>query len=211
MNSPSQVPPAGASGAPMHGAQAPSDWVRRFSALVPTAATVLDVACGAGRHTRWYAARGCAVTAIDRDSAALSTLRGCGATLIEADIEADPWPVLADGAPLQFDAVVVTQYLWRPLLPTILASIKPGGLLLYETFAAGNEAIGKPSNPNFLLNPGELLHACQAQAMRIVAFEDGFVQMPKPAFIQRICALRLPAGPSAGSKPSVAYPLESQD
>lgn len=165
----------------------PSPWVQRWSALVPTGATVLDVACGSGRHVRWFAARGARVTALDRDAAALETLRDVAAETVAADIEAGPWPL----AGRRFDAVVVTNYLWRALLPTIAASVADGGVLVYETFARGNEAFGKPSNPDFLLAPGELLDA--ARGLRIVAYEDGFLDAP-PRCVQRIAALRETAG-----------------
>jgi SAM-dependent methyltransferase len=160
----------------------PSEWVRRWSHLVPAGATVLDVACGSGRHVRWFAERGCRVTALDRDAAALEPLRGM-AEVVVADIEAGPWPL----AGRRFDAVLVTNYLWRPQLPAIVASVAVGGVLLYETFAIGNERFGKPSNPAFLLAPGELLVA--AAGLRVVAYEDGFLGAPD-RLVQRICALR---------------------
>ncbi len=174
-----------------HGASAPSAWVRRWSHLVAPSATLLDVACGSGRHLRWFAARGCRVTGVDRDAAALQPL-GSVAEVIVADIENGPWPL----GERRFDAVVVTHYLWRPLLPVIVASVADGGVLLWETFSAGNETVGKPSNPQFLLRPGELLDA--AQGLRVVAFEDGFEADP-PRFVQRIAAVRehAPAAPPA--------------
>ncbi|WP_341890426.1 class I SAM-dependent methyltransferase [Variovorax sp. YR752] len=165
-----------------HGALAPSPWVQRWSALVPHGASVLDVACGSGRHLRWFAQRGCRVTGVDRDAAALEPLRDAGEVLV-ADIENGPWPL----AGRRFDAVVVTNYLWRPLLPTLVASVAPGGVLLYETFAAGNETVGKPSRPDFLLRPGELLGA--AVGLRIVAYEDGFLGGPD-RYVQRLAAVR---------------------
>ena len=167
-----------------HTTPAPSQWVQRWSALVPAGATVLDVACGSGRHTRWFAARGARVTALDRDAAALDALRYVAAEIVAADIEAGPWPL----AGRQFDAVVVTHYLWRALLPTLVASVDAGGVLIYETFARGNEAFGKPSNPDFLLAPGELLDAVRG-ALRVVAYEDGLLDAP-PCCVQRIAALR---------------------
>lgn len=183
-----------------HATLAPSPWVQRWSALVPSGARVLDVACGSGRHTRWFAARGAKVTAIDRDAAALAPLRSLpeGAVeVIEADIENAPWP-LADR---RFDAVIVTNYLWRPLLPTLVASIAEGGVLIYETFARGNASVGKPSNPAFLLEPGELLRA--AAGLRVVAYEDGFIAAEPQRFVQRIAAVR-----EAGSQAAPArYPL----
>ncbi|MDB5850144.1 MAG: SAM-dependent methyltransferase [Rhodoferax sp.] len=160
----------------------PSEWIQRWSDLVPSGGRVLDVACGAGRHLFWFAGRGHQVTGVDRSAAALAGLPADFETL-EADIENGPWPF--EGR--QFDAVVVTNYLWRPLLPRIVASVAPGGVLLYETFAQGQETIGKPSRPDFLLQPGELLRA--AAALRVVAFEDGFMEDPA-RFVQRIAAVR---------------------
>ena len=161
---------------------AASAWVRRWSHLVPTGARVLDVACGSGRHVRWFAERGAIVTGVDRDVAATQPLAGI-AEIVVADIEGGPWPFSAR----QFDAVVVTNYLWRPLLPALVQSVAPGGVLICETFAIGNETVGKPSNPNFLLRPGELLHA--VQDLRVLAFEDGF-EAAFPRFVQRIVAVR---------------------
>ncbi|MFL6663747.1 MAG: class I SAM-dependent methyltransferase [Rhizobacter sp.] len=167
---------------PGHDALAPSPWVQRWTVLVPAGAQVLDVACGHGRHVRWFAERGCHVTGVDRDAEALAPLAGIAQTLV-ADIEHGPWPLPGR----RFDAVVVTNYLWRPLLPIIVDSVAEGGVLLYETFALGNETVGKPSNPDFLLRPGELLQA--AMPLRTVAFEDGFLTSPD-RFVQRIAAVR---------------------
>ena len=175
-----------------HAGIAASPWVQRWSALVPSGASVLDVACGSGRHLRWFAQRGCSVTGVDRDAAALEPLRALG-EIIVADIENGPWPL----AGRRFDAVVVTNYLWRPLLPAIVECVAPGGVLLYETFATGNETVGKPSRPDFLLQPGELLRA--AAGLRIVAYEDGFLDAPA-RFVQRIAAVA-----AAGGQPR--YPL----
>lgn len=174
-----------------HGAQTASDWVQRWSHLVPVGATVLDLACGSGRHVRWFAQRGCRVTGVDRDAAAVATL-GALAEIVVADIESGPWPLAAR----RFDAVVVTNYLWRERLPTVLASVAPGGVLIYETFAAGNETVGKPSNPTFLLRPGELLHV--TAGLRVIAFEDGYEPAPE-RFVQRIVAVR--EGPSQTPAP----------
>lgn len=168
-----------------HGAEPASAWVQRWSHLVPPGASVLDVACGAGRHLRWFAARGARVTGVDRDAAALQGLAGIG-ELVVADIEGGPWPF----GGRRFDAVVVTNYLWRALLPTIVASVADDGVLIYETFAIGNEAYGKPSNPNFLLQPGELLQA--AAGLQVVAYEHGFARAPDRV-VQRIVARRAPA------------------
>lgn len=171
-------------GSGLHDAVSP--WVRRWSNLVPAGARVLDVACGGGRHVRWFAERGCAVTAVDRDAAAVEPLRAI-ARVVVADLEAGPWPLPGE----TFDAVVVTNYLWRPLLATIVASVADGGVLVYETFAVGQETVGRPSNPAFLLQPGELLRA--AAGLRVVAYEDGYIE-PPPRFVQRIAAVRERAG-----------------
>jgi SAM-dependent methyltransferase len=160
----------------------PSVWVQRWAHLLRPGGTVLDVACGNGRHVRWLAQRGHAVTGVDRDAAALETLQAFG-TFIVADIEAGPWPFVGQS----FDAVLVTHYLWRPLLPAIVAAVAKGGVLIYETFADGNATVGKPSRPDFLLQPGELLRA--AAGLRVVAYEDGFLDAP-PRFVQRVCAVR---------------------
>jgi len=133
---------------------------------------------------QWFAERGFSVTGIDRNPEALVSASQYGTT-VQADIENGPWPLLLDKQSQQFDVVVVTNYLWRARLPTILHSVAPGGLLLYETFARGNEDFGRPSNPDFLLHPGELLNLCQG--MLIIAYEYGFV--PQPArCVQRIAA-----------------------
>lgn len=173
---------------PLHGAAAPSSWITRWSHLVPAGGAVLDVACGAGRHMRWFAERGNEVTGVDRAPEAVAAAAAFGKVL-QADIEAGPWPF----AGRQFDAVIVTNYLWRARLPDIVAAVAPGGVLLYETFAAGNETVGKPSRPDFLLQPGELLAA--SAGLRVVAYEDGFLTDPD-RFVQRIAAIRAATGQS---------------
>jgi len=173
----------------------PSPWVQRWSHLLPASARVLDVACGSGRHLRWFAQRGCRVTGVDRDASALAPLQALG-EIVVADIEAAPWPLPGR----RFDAVVVTNYLWRALLPALVDSVDTGGTLICETFALGNETVGKPSNPDFLLRPGELLQA--AQGLRIVAYEDGFAGAPD-RFVQRLCAVREAAALQAPAR----YPL----
>ena len=145
---------------------------------------VLDVACGAGRHARWLARLGFEVDAVDRDVSGLADPPP-GVEPRAADLEGAPWPY--PGA--RFDAIVVTNYLHRPLLALLVDSLEPGGLLLYETFAAGNERFGKPSNPDFLLRPGELLDAVRGR-LRVLAFEDLTVAGPRPACLQRIAARR---------------------
>jgi SAM-dependent methyltransferase len=176
----------------MHDAAAASEWVRRWAHLVPAQGLVLDVACGSGRHLRHFHEQGHAVTGIDRNPEALTAAKALvpEAELINADIENGPWPC----AHRQFTGVVVTNYLWRPLLPRIVESIAPGGALIYETFAVGNEKFGKPSNPDFLLRPGELLEACKAlrKDARVVAYEDVTLNAP-PRCVQRIAALFEPS------------------
>jgi SAM-dependent methyltransferase len=148
---------------------------------------VLDLACGSGRHVRWLAARGFAVTGVDRDAAALEPLRAMAQVRVQvqvqvADLEGAPWPLPGQ----RFDAVVVTNYLWRPLWPDLLAALDAGGVLIYETFADGNQSVGKPSRADFLLRHGELLEL--ARGLRIVAYEDGFLEAPQ-RFVQRITAV----------------------
>lgn len=185
----------------MHGNEEPSAWVQRWSHLIPERGVVLDVACGHGRHARWFYEKKHPLALVDRAQTAIefiaSTLPARPAQTVEAvvaDIEEGPWPF--EGR--QFDAVVVTNYLWRPLLPTLLASLAPGGVLIYETFTQGNETVGKPSRPDFLLRPGELLHVCQG--LRVVAFEEGFEEHP-PRFVQRIAAVRESAATAGLSAP----------
>lgn len=190
-----------------HGGLAPSPWVQRWTRTLPAGARVLDLACGSGRHLRWLTAQGQRLTGVDRDAAALEALRAelPSSELIAADIESGPWPL----AGRAFDAVVVTNYLWRPLLPTVLASVAPGGLLVYETFALGNQTVGKPSNPDFLLRPGELLDAVrtfETGDWRVLGYEDGTLEAPL-RFVQRIAAVReAQAGASASATPP-RYPL----
>ncbi|MBY0469011.1 MAG: class I SAM-dependent methyltransferase [Burkholderiaceae bacterium] len=186
-----------------HTGLAASEWVRRWSHLVAAGSSVLDVACGSGRHTRWFHERGCAVTAIDRDAAALAGLQQIARTVrtVQADLEGQPWPL--PGA--TYSAVVVTNYLWRALLPDIARSVGASGVLIYETFAAGNASVGKPSNPDFLLRPGELLHFAAAHGLRVVAYEDGFCSQPD-RFIQRLVAVR-PSTSSADMERHLLQPV----
>lgn len=174
---------------PHHSAGLPSAWVKRWSHLVKPKGSVLDVACGHGRHAYYFAQKNHPVTLIDRAQAAMDSIaieaRFCEKVI--ADIENAPWPL----AGRLFDAVVVTNYLWRPLMNNLLVSLSPGGVLIYETFAAGNETLGKPSRSDFLLLPGELLQICKE--LRIVAFEDGFTNDMTGhscRFVQRIAAVR---------------------
>ena len=187
---------------PLHGEELPSEWVRRFAPLVPAGARVLDLACGAGRHTRFLADRGCRVVAIDREPRLGGDLLSRPAVDVRrADLEQDVWP-LGDE---RFDAIIVTNYLHRPLFPCILAALAHGGLLLYETFALGNAAFGKPSNPAFLLAPRELLDAFGPE-LRVVAFEDGYVASPRPAMVQRIAAVKPGADGTLGPAQVALHP-----
>jgi SAM-dependent methyltransferase len=166
--------------------------VVRFVPLIP-AGEVLDLACGAGRHARLLASLGHPVTAVDRDADALALAAGPGITALLVDLENESVP--QSGWPFdsnRFAGIVVTNYLHRPLFPCILDSLAPGGVLIYETFAAGNERFGKPSNPRFLLKPGELLDLACTGAVKphVLAFEDGYIDEPKPALVQRICVVK---------------------
>ena len=166
----------------MHGTESPSPWVQGWAHLIAAGGSALDVACGHGRHMRYLDSLDHTVTGVDRTADALASLQGVGTTVL-ADIENGPWPLPGE----RFDAVVVTNYLWRSLMPTLLDSLADGGVLMYETFVAGNETVGKPSRPDFLLQPGELLRHCAG--LRVVAFEDGFLSAPD-RFVQRVVAVR---------------------
>ena len=165
----------------------PAPWIVRFAPLVEAGAPVLDLACGKGRHVRLFLGRGHPVTAVDVDVSGLAELEGWpGLEIVQADLEdGAPWPL----GGRRFGAVVVTNYLWRPLLPMILEAVGPRGVLLYETFAQGNEALGRPSNPDFLLRPGELLDLVRGK-LQVVAYEHGRLEHPRSAIKQRICAIR---------------------
>lgn len=185
---------------------APSPWIARWLPLVRAGGRVLDVACGGGRHALLAARQGHEVLAVDRDAAALQALSGTalsgkvqGLQVMQADLEQGTWPLQPTA---RFDAIIVTNYLHRPLWPHLLAALGEGGVLIYETFAAGNETVGRPANPDFLLQPGELLEVA-SRGLRTVAYEDGFISSPKPAFVQRLCAAR-----EAGDAVAVRYPLD---
>lgn len=163
----------------------PSEWVLQWTASLAAQATVLDVACGTGRHVRLLAARDCRVTAVDRDTVAIAALSGLpGVRALCADIEGGPWPFTVE----TFDAVLVTNYLHRPLFPALMAAVRPGGLLIYETFMVGNERYGRPTNPDFLLRSNELRDV--VAGFIELGFFEGAVQQPKPAMVQRLCARR---------------------
>jgi len=171
---------------PAAGLVSPSPWVSRFAALIAPGGTVLDLACGGGRHARHLAAMGFMVEAVDRDEAGIAALRDLPRVHgLCADLERGPWPYMG----CRFAGIVVTNYLWRPLFPQLMAHLDQGGVLIYETFMLGNEAFGKPSNPAFLLRRDELRHIVHNH-LEIIAFEQGEVALPKPAVVQRLCAVR---------------------
>ena len=179
---------------PSHSLQEqPSRWVTRFAGLIPSGGWVLDLACGGGRHARHLASLGHPVLAVDRDPVALAAAAGERIQTLALDLEGEgcetltDWPLL----PGRFFGIVVTNYLHRPLMPHLLASLAPGGVLIYETFAENNGLFGKPSNPAFLLKSGELLKLVSGDPeWHVLAFEDGYAEQPKPAMVQRICLLR---------------------
>jgi SAM-dependent methyltransferase len=165
--------------------ETPSPWVRRFISPARDGARALDVACGGGRHARYLAGLGYRVEAVDRDAEALRGLADvAGIETRVADLENGAWPYADE----RFDAVVVTNYLHRPLFAHLLAAMAPGGVLVYETFALGNERFGRPRNPDFLLRPGELLQVAHGR-LEVIAYENLEVAQPKPALIQRVCAI----------------------
>lgn len=173
----------------------PSAWITRFAPLIPAGGTVLDLACGAGRHARLLASLGYRVEAVDRDAEALASLSDiAGVDTRCADLEAGQWSYFGRG----FDGIVVCRYLHRPLLPNLMGLLDEGGILIYETFMVGQELLGRPSNPAHLLRPGELLNLMHKR-FTVIAFEQGEVlEGGRPQVIQRICVrrgmpVRLPA------------------
>jgi SAM-dependent methyltransferase len=184
-----------------HGEGNPSDWITRWTPRLDTATdaprTALDLACGRGRHSRWLQQVGWQVTALDRDAEALSHLPADCEQLC-ADIEGGPWPL--EGR--QFGLVVVTNYLWRPLWPQLMSAVAPGGWLLYETFSAGNASVGRPTRPDFLLEPGELLTRCAS--WQVLGYECGYLDAPA-RFVQRIAARR----PLESPLPDSAAPVRN--
>jgi SAM-dependent methyltransferase len=169
---------------PVHGLTPASEWIQRYAALIRPQGTVLDVACGAGRHMRLLSSMGMRCVGIDQSAVALEHARPHG-EVICADIESAAWPLPGR----RFDAVVVTHYLWRPLIPTLIDALDEGGVLLYETFAQGQESVGKPSRPDFLLRPGELLEVARTHSLSVMAFEDVWLEHPRRR-IQRLVASR---------------------
>ncbi|OHC66894.1 MAG: hypothetical protein A2040_19130 [Rhodocyclales bacterium GWA2_65_19] len=171
----------------IHMSEMTSPWVRRFLPLIAAGGSVLDLACGTGRHSLLLAEHGYHVEAVDRDAAALAAIaaQAPGIVTRQADLEGGPWPYHGSA----FDGIVVTNYLFRPLLPMLLNALEVNGVLIYETFMVGNERFGKPSNPAFLLRSGELLDVVRRR-LTVVAFEQGEIDSPRPAVIQRLCATR---------------------
>ncbi|MCX7167603.1 MAG: methyltransferase domain-containing protein [Rhodocyclales bacterium] len=171
----------------IHMSQNPSLWVQRFTPLITAGGAVLDLACGEGRHSLLLAEHGYKVEAVDRDAAALAGIAAKAPGIVTriADLEGGPWPYHGH----VFDGIVVTNYLFRPLLPMLLNALGENGVLIYETFMVGNERFGKPANPAFLLRPGELLDVVRRR-LAVVAFEQGEVDAPRPAVVQRLCATR---------------------
>ena len=164
---------------------AASDWVRRFAGLIRPPGPVLDLAAGGGRHAVYFNDLGYHVTALDRDVTAFAPLAGARLEVMEADLEdGSPWPLGAR----QFGGIVVTNYLHRPLFPHLAAALAAGGVLIYETFGLGNERFGKPSNPDFLLRPGELLEFAARNHLVVLGYECGIVDEPKRAVVQRMAA-----------------------
>jgi SAM-dependent methyltransferase len=164
-----------------------SDWVKRFLPLIAADGSVLDLACGHGRHSLLLEERGCRVEAVDRDAEALAGIsaRAPGIVTRTADLEGGPWPYHGR----TFDGIVVTNFLFRPLLPMLLNALDVNGILIYETFMVGNERFGEPVNPAYLLRPGELLDLARRR-LTVVAFEQGETDVPRPAVVQRLCATR---------------------
>jgi SAM-dependent methyltransferase len=163
-----------------------SPWVRRFAPVIPAGGIVLDLACGSGRHSALLASLGHTVLAVDRDISAFEPLKDGPVQTQELDLEGSDWPLLGK----QFSGIVVTNYLYRPFLDELPKMLCNDGVLIYETFADGNAEFGKPSNPNFLLKPGELLALAERSGLKVITYEDIYLDQPKPAMVQRICAVK---------------------
>jgi len=163
-----------------------SPWVKRFATLIPKGGVVLDLACGSGRHSELIAGIGHEVLAVDQDVTAVDALQNSLITSRCLNLEGEEWPF----KDAEFSAIVVTNYLYRPYLDQLPKMLQSGGVLIYETFALGNGDFGKPSNPNFLLNTGELLAFAARHGLKVLAYEDIYVDEPKPAMVQRLCAVK---------------------
>ena len=164
----------------------PSSWVVRFAPLIPKGAAALDLACGSGRHSQLLANLGHSVLAVDQNISAIQSGHSSAITPKCLNLEEETWPLAGS----KFGGIVVTNYLYRPHLDRLPELLEEGGILIYETFAMGNEKFGKPSNPNFLLNPGELLAFAARHSLKVLAYEDIYMDEPKPAMVQRLCALK---------------------
>ena len=164
----------------------PSLWVKRFATLIADQGSVLDLACGSGRHSVLLASLGHTVLAVDQDIAPIESFNNPHIKTQQVNLEGATWPLAAQ----QFSAIVVTNYLYRPFLDELPRMLSEGGILIYETFADGNAQFGKPSNPNFLLKPGELLALAARSGLKVIAYEDIYLEEPKPAMVQRICAVK---------------------
>ena len=175
-----------------------SPWVKRFSPLIPAGGVVLDLACGSGRHSELLASSGHQVLAVDQDVSAIESLGNSLITSKCLNLEGAEWPLMNS----KFNGIVVTNYLYRPHLDQLAKMLVEGGVLIYETFALGNGDFGKPSNPNFLLNPGELLVFASRHDLKVLAYEDIYVDQPKPAMVQRLCAVK--------GEPKQRIPLQFQ-
>ncbi len=164
--------------------EAPSSWIVKFAPLIKSQGRVLDLACGSGRHAKWLAQQGYQVDALDRDPIATASMHEIdGIHVTTVDLETAEPPTFEH----RYDGIIVSRYLHRPLLATLATLLQPGGILIYETFMRGNERFGKPSNPDFLLMPDELLHT-YTPLLNVIDFEQGEIAEPKPAMLQRICA-----------------------
>jgi SAM-dependent methyltransferase len=175
-----------------------SPWVKRFSPLIPKSGVVLDLACGSGRHSELLASSGYQVLAVDQDVSVIESLSNSLITSKRLNLEEVEWPLSNS----EFSGIVVTNYLYRPHLDELPQMLVDGGVLIYETFALGNGDFGKPANPNFLLNPGELLAFAARHGLKVVAYEDIYVDQPKPAMVQRLCAVK--------GEPKQRIPLQFQ-
>ena len=158
----------------------------RFAPLIPKGSLALDLACGSGRHSQLLANLGYSVLAVDQDISVIQTIHSSAISPKCLNLEEESWPLL--GA--KFGGIVVTNYLYRPHLDQLPELLEEGGILIYETFAQGNEKFGKPSNPNFLLNPGELLAFAARHSLKVIAYEDIYLDEPKPAMVQGLCAVK---------------------
>lgn len=172
----------------------PSQWVVKHAALIRKGGRVLDLACGGGRHAIWLAGQGYQVDAVDRDAQAVAGMQGMPNINVSiVDLETGNWP----GIDQRYDGIVVSRYLFRPLLSTLTKMLNPDGVLIYETFMVGNERYGRPSNPDYLLQPNEL-KTVYAPLLKIYAFEQGRFEEPVLAMVQRICAINCQTVASAG-------------